>query len=125
MCTKQCCERHPTAVNIARVRVLFVDDGQLMIRQLEWLMATEMCNLISCDIVHHIVKDKLIIQKVSVRWMSCQLSHKLICQDMAAIEFLTLYDWKGEAFIQCIVKPTIHLLYFTIFASVFAKHHKI
>ncbi len=45
---------------------LRVDDGQLTIRQLEWLLAVEMCNQIARGAVHRIIKDKLTMWKVSV-----------------------------------------------------------
>ncbi len=80
---------HSSLMNdsIARVRALLMDDRRLTIGQLEWWMATEVCNPISYGTVYHIVKDKFAAQKVSVRWVPCQLSDKQIHQWMTWSNF--------------------------------------
>ncbi len=68
-------------------------------------MVMEMCNPILCDTVHRTIKDKLAMRKVSMWWLSHQLSDEHTTHQgiTAMIEFLTLYDWEGKAFVQCIV----------------------
>ncbi len=122
-CDKQSCDvhdlacvRHPhlslTSDSIARVHAFLVDDRLLTIRQLTWLRTTKICNPILRNTVHFIVKEDLTMQKVSVRWVLCQLFDMHMRQWMVtAIKFLTLYNQKGEAFVQRIVtgdKTQVH-----------------
>ncbi len=67
-------------------------------------MVTEMCNPISHNKFHHIIRDELAMQKVCARWVPHLLSDEHMHQWIAAtIEFLTLYDREVEAFIQRII----------------------
>ncbi len=89
---------------IVGVRPLLTHDRRLRIIQLEWLMVTEMCNPVSCDVVHRIIKNKLAMWKVSVWWVLHQLSYEHMRQRMVAvIKFLTPYNCEGEARIRPIV----------------------
>ncbi len=78
------CEGHPrlslTSDSIAGVRALHMDDWQLMIWQLECLMAMEMRNPILCNTIYRIVKDELAMRKISALWVPYQLSDEHINQ---------------------------------------------